>query len=513
MPQVPTLQLPPGAINWPETGLGCVRPLSTIKRQFSGLFISEDSLLGLLILGDGTETVGSRHREECARKLAVLLSRWMQVLVVTAADLYNAEQLWSEEEIDVQNVGYEELETKYYAVFEYRYFLSASWEIIQELSYMAISHEALLQLREYAAYEKKHPLDSFPALVKECPGSVLAEAITCLLSSSRSRIAHSAINNTTATLNPCHDSPEDDTSTTTTVLTLGYQKADHISAGIRGFLSTANHLRPKRMKGDGRGSRKGDREVSKLQYMTNGAQVLVTLRALTATASFRRFSQRTIRVENDFHLDSRCVRCQKEYPEMLTSGPWQQNEILSLGAYGAILAAREESEGHDLCLLVDERSSWLDRETAVPVIVEDLLQSGYVLHAVSTGTKADEFGEYIKWNLPFVYRKSTTTQRWRISRWIQQQTHQPLREEEPPKQDLKTQEKEQMMLHLFRRGFGPDDAGSFIQSWVETTKAEPFSSLRLDHFISDLPRQTSKHTPSSSAYWYVGEVLHLEGGI
>lgn len=129
-------------VDVPCTKLGAVLEVSSIEYQLTALRVT-------------TSNVHSVEYDILLDRL----TRWDEVLVVLGADLDFLGRIWTEKEkMPDQPVDIEEgPEAEFYAIFEYRCFLSSAWEVIRELSYLAVSKSAYDILVERATFKEPHP--------------------------------------------------------------------------------------------------------------------------------------------------------------------------------------------------------------------------------------------------------------------------------------------------------------------------------------------------------------------
>lgn len=191
----------------PNTELGVVRPASTTIFQLAGLRVTEFNVESLLILNDTPYFIpSSRQNTKCrdsARKVVNEITRWDEVLVVLGADLDNIERVWTDEEKVMPDPFDEGPGAEFYVIFEYRCYINLSWDIVRELSYLAISKSAYTALLKHAAFQKRHhPMETFSRKLRQCSGPLIKETIDCLRSGSPWQVLHSAIRSTLMSVYP-----------------------------------------------------------------------------------------------------------------------------------------------------------------------------------------------------------------------------------------------------------------------------------------------------------------------
>ena len=517
------------SVRLPNTKFGVVRPVSTMTFQLAGLRLTEGNVESLLTLSDGFQSIDPRHQgtnfSPCARRLVNEITRWDEVLVVLGADLDNIERVWTDEERMTPEPFDEGPGTEFYAIFEYRCFMNLSWEIIRELSYLAISKLAFTVLVKHAAFQKRHPrIESFPKTLRECSGALIKETIDCLRSGSPWQVFHSAVSSTLLSLYPEPERRRDDFSPSVASLGLGYPRSVRVRFFIEKYMNVVEKSPPnlkKRML-----SSKSDRKRYKAE--------IDAWEEKTCNRSFRRMSRRAVQVLEAFHDPSECTRCRGSNQDLFALKYWDQENIPSPTAYGAVLVAslEEEPEGfcehqqrHDLSLFILENSFWMEDEVSISTVVEDLVQNNSIYHAIRHGPLMNVGGSRaVLWNLPSPYRRSTKRQRWDIARWVTELNGEPI-----PKSDLDFSTEstplwvhQQMLLHFLRGNMPYDDALASLIKFRDEKRKEFYKLLkqrtgtfsetkahcvRLDEFLD----KVSPHRFETQSYPWLPEKLQLRG--
>ena len=495
----------------PNTKLGIVRPLFATKFHFTGLHITGDNVKGLLILcgGEGSMVSGAPSQRH-ARDLVTMVTRWDEMLVVTGADLDDIEHAWTGEKRIGQESLNEDLETDFYAIFEYRCFMASSWDIVRELSLLAISTVAFNALKRYAAFQIRHPfVESFPRVLRRCSGSLIREAIECLRSGSSWQVLLSAISSTVLSLYPIPEIKRADFVPPVACVAFGYPS----SLRVRFFIEAYIKLWTRQP------SRKMERYARESGWEKE-----------TSNRSYWRTSQRETLLDQLAHNSSTCTRCSKEQQDLFLLKYWDQTHIPSPTAYDAILVAslQEDVETsqwstvtrqqrHDWCLFVLERNPVLELDGSFAVVVEDLSQDDSVYQTIKHELQKPGKSKGIRWNLSFPYRKFTKRQRSDLGQWIKELKGQPVLDLELPNDCVYPWDVQQTLLHFFQSGLAYDAAIEAVkalrdkarQKYPNMTPRSAYST-ELNHYFCDKERLQSSQTSSQPRSW-LPEKLKLRG--
>jgi hypothetical protein len=467
------------------TEFGRVRSVSATIFQLIGLRVTEGNVESLLTLLDTPHSNDQRGNtsthSQLARRLVNEISRYDEVLVVLGADLDDIERVWTDEEI-IPATFDEDLETEFYVVFEYRCFINLARDIVRDLSYMAISKMAFDILVKHAAFRIRHPgIASFPNKLRQCPGSLIKDAINCLRSGSQWQVLLSAISSTLLSIYPQQEEKGDGSRTPVASLGFGYPR----SVRVRFFVETSI-------------LKKAARVATKLKKQLRSSDNARKRFKTTADAwdektynqSFRRTYQRTVRSPEALHDPSECNRCRSSNQDLFALTSWDQQNIPMLTAYGANLVASLEEEPdaapanryrqrHDLTLFVLEESLCLDDEVSVSTVVQDLAQDSSIYHTILHEPSTEIAGFHATvWNLPTPYRKSTRRQSWDVTRWVEELNGQYSPDWKIPTQSLAPWIHQQILLHYLRNGMPYDDALAALLRYRNEKKAQLYDRLR-----------------------------------
>ena len=456
----------------PNTKLGVVRLLSTVKFRLIGLRVTDGNIDCLFETHDGPDR--AKQMKECARDLLQRFKIFGEVMSICGADLDHIEHQWAGNEPAMHDPFDEGPGAEFYAVFEYRCFMDERWEIIRELSYWAVSKHAFAQLQKIATY----PMEDFEPLLgtsRPCSdGTAIQEMLVCLKSGSPWQILFSAITCVLLSICPKPEIKREDglrKDETAPVEYLAFENSEqsHIMRCTKDYLS--NHImsylkgisQEVRCPSPGSQRHLDETPTSKKRKTTIG-----TSRRWEINRSFCRIAHLTRDLPEDHHDASSCARCQRVKVDFYAEKAWKGGATPSPTAYGAILVASLKEEcskvgmyekRHDLSLFVIGEPSWLLDNASVSTIVEDLLQNGLMYHTIlHNPSKSFELYPAILWNLPCPYRKSTRNQLRDVANWIKELDGHHSMIVPPPKYATPLWVHQQIMLHFLRMNLSYEDS-------------------------------------------------------
>lgn len=448
------------SVTLPVCELGAVRSASTNIFKLAGLRVTEGNVESLLTLSNNPADKRkdpldrSGKFRDFARKLVNEITRWKEVLLVLGADLDLVEKDWTDQREEHEPFD-EGNGAEFYALFEYRCFINIKWQIIRQLSYLAISKKAYTMLLEYAAFIKRQPrIDQFAQAPRSCSGSLIKEAIDCLRSGSAWQVLHSAISSTLLTLYPLPARVGEYDTPPVVSLGLGYRNAVRIRHFIEDFMSLAERSIP-----EWSHVAKKLEPSSKRHKGQNDAW-----EAKTSNRSFRKVSQREVQVLDDPHIPLYCPRCRASRQKMFPPQSSGQKNSPLYTSYKAILVSslREEGEDeyegqkrHDISLFVLGALLWQENATSIATAVKCLAQHDTyhtILHLPTAKSLKLGTSRCKVWNLPMPYRGTTQKQQWDIARWVSELINgQVLPDEDITQKSLPPWIHQQMLLYFLQQ--------------------------------------------------------------
>ncbi len=188
----------------PETKRGTIRRVTSASFQLSGLFITEHNLGSLLHLSGATMYHQRLDPTAALKLVAKIVDSPETVLITTRQHLRLVERLWTGTSRDETDGPGDDPTTGFYTKFEYRCFIDSSWNIVRELSYLAITEAAFSQLARHCqpSPSLQSEVDALVGRAQRCSDTAITNAIKCLRAGSRWQILVSAISSRLLTLSP-----------------------------------------------------------------------------------------------------------------------------------------------------------------------------------------------------------------------------------------------------------------------------------------------------------------------
>ena len=489
----------------PNTKLGLVRSAHITEFRFICLQITQSNVETLLWLASG-HYQNKDDSFRAARELVNFIKRWDEMLLLNGADIDELEYLWTGNmRLDDNTTKYLSAE-EFYVLLEYRCFISSSWEITREITCLAISKPAFRILISEAGFNIRHqPAEHLPKTVRPCKSTVLRECIECLRSGSPWQVLVSAIFCTLVSLYPLPEPKRTDFTPPVDLLGFGYIRFPRIKPFIWKFLEFSQeaaamgyHQAPGVDRGELRKTFDGRGKQSKLV-------------GRTLDPPFQRVSEIRVRNCEQVHHTNKCGRCCQNSQMELFIKNFATSRPHILSTYGSILVeSLEEKDSscetdtrHDLCLFVVENSAKLEEEKALPLIIEDILQTNMLYHTIRHPvSKESDNLRAIVWNLPLPYRPPTDEQHTDVRNWCQELLGKRITDKGKPENMTDPWIHTQMLLHFLRLG------SSFLVASVAVAQF-----YRDQNIAQKLPHtwQIEAHTTRMTLDHFYGWVARVYG--
>ncbi|KAI1764531.1 hypothetical protein GGR53DRAFT_530350 [Hypoxylon sp. FL1150] len=421
--------------------------VSRINYRFNGLNITEQNAESLLVISQGPDDKLSMRATHAQSLDAKLRSRSNEVIVTTQHTLDEIENMWTGEQRDNDSTFSTASKIEAYAILEYRCFLNTSWEIVKELTCLAVSKPAFAILQKCAFPKKRNRVGELPNTPTACPSTSIYEAINCLLSDSGLQSLTAAISSTLMLL---HASPiEKDNELSSSILDLRALQHSQIGKIVDESLKCARNRTSKRLqmislsqylRSGGRGRRGYEahirRKKAEIETWTS------KYRRRTANRSFARTSTRSACTTELKGHDSSCSRCSKSqhvilgtpcpdkiHGEKVTSphgANWEPisprgstcNTIL-VQAVTIDMEFTIRQERNDFCLFIFDVGLETKDRNAIAEVVEEHLNNGRVCHSLLHGSPTSRiiYQRAVMWNLPLPYRPYTKREQRDLEAW------------------------------------------------------------------------------------------------
>lgn len=418
------------------------------------------------------------------------------MLLLTTADLNELEQTWTGERPDDNTP--DSTPENFYVLLEYACFISSSWEITKEISCLAISESAFEILMSYANFKRRHyQAERLPNNLRSCPRDVFRECVNCLRSGSPWQVLVSALSCTLVSLYPVPEPKRPEFTPPVDHLHFGPLSHRRVKPFIRKYLYIGEAKLT-------RASRQAPRNSRGQSHETSGSRTnqSKTNRSII-DLSFRRVSEKKVYNCDEAHDIDKCDRCRQSSENDLSQTSFCTIKPLVVSTYGSILVESQEfrvennffqcpNTRHDLCLFVVEKSQHLEVEEALPLVIEDILQTNMLYHTIRH--RLDKDGEGIRaigWHLPGLYRPPTKEQRADVMDWCQEILGVSAVKKSQPEGKICIYESTQILLYFLRLGYSDLDAkeeitkfcktfADRIKAMIEEDEGKPWPPLDLD---------------------------------
>jgi hypothetical protein len=366
----------------PNTKLGTVRSASLVECQLIGLYLTEDSVHTMLRV---YEQLGQARK--AARRILNLLSGDDEVILVTQKTLDDLELRWT------GTIRPTRKKTNFFAKFRFAAYINLSWDIVREISYLAVSKAAFDILMTAARFKTgRKDIVKQTKFARKIRKQSLDEAFDRLRYTSSSQTLMAAISCTAYALSP-------------------------IPKRVRDF-----YLPPAKDVAFTQIGRDLLRETIHHAYMGPSKRLNEERRA--DELSFIRSSNKREQISGV---------CKDDTTRLNRSNPFTSLGPLTISDYGVVLVAgltyketrrQWRGERYDICLYIVEEVPGIEEITALPVIIEDLIQSSHIYHTIGQfiTSRPNQFPDYgsLVWNLPCTYWPCDTQELADVREWIKE---------------------------------------------------------------------------------------------
>ncbi|KAI1139717.1 hypothetical protein F5Y05DRAFT_379853 [Hypoxylon sp. FL0543] len=414
----------------PKTKLGAFRSASQVSYRFNGLNITEENVESLLIISQGPDdelSMSSMHAQNLDNKLRSC----DKLMLTTQHALDEIEYMWTGErrKNDTTFTGASDVEV--YVILEYQCFIGCSWEVVRELTCIAVSKPAFLILQECASSKGGYRARDLSNVSGNCPSTSLYEAIECLLSDSALQILQASISSVLLSIYPSCVAKNQDLPSL--ILEFRALKNSQISQMVEEYselvMNRVSKLvqpisLPQYLRSGGQG-RKGyealmRQKKAEVEFWSS------KYRRMTANRTFARRSTRLAHItEVDGHGFS-CSRCSKARLEGFAAQwepvllhPSTKNTML-VKAVSLDMEVDIREKRSDFCLFILGKGLEINEDDSVANIVEEHLKSGKMYHALFRGPSSSEKmpDGSVPWNLWHPYRRAAEEVKRDLEAWI-----------------------------------------------------------------------------------------------
>ena len=416
----------------PNTKLGTLRSASLVNSRVVGLYIAEHNVRTLLELAAGTPQ-NTSHSEKAAREILSFLTRWEELIVLNGDDIDKIDMTWTGKPRIMDETSISSSSEEFYFLAEFATFMDASWNIVRQLTYLAVSKPAFEILVRYADYKVKHPgIEAISQLGRPCRPEAFIESLNCLQSGSIDQVFMTALSCISVSLYSMPERKRLDYVPQTETFGFGALRRPRLPTFVQKFHKVGTRkTRPNNRIRVPKGLSWNDRilfassERRKRAHQADKHQPDSRPSLGPEDQSFIRVSEEKILVsDKEGHDTALCERCRRF---RFCGGRDPHHMVPPSGhvfsAYGmSLVVASNRATHHDICLFASKIPLEISDNAALPVVVTDLIQSGSVYHTIQDPVRV-VFQHHILlrdqlWNLPSPYRPSTAKQHSDILDWL-----------------------------------------------------------------------------------------------
>lgn len=476
----------------PNTERGSLRSASIFDAEILGLRLTKENTDTVLRFIRGPKE-DEKKSKEAARQLMNFLSRWDEFIALPETDLDFLEDTWTGD-INAENrASMASRSTTFYVLVEFATFIKNSWNITKEITYLAVSQAALEMILTAANFKRPPPgTKTIPDKARPCNHAVWRAAIECLRLGSPWQHFSAAVSCVRLSL---YSLPE-------------RKRADH-NPKVEAF-GFGCIPRPRL-----RDAIEKIQLGPKFRSFPFGTPVEVMASSLAQTPArniipkpeeltFIRILKRTqLTSPQQEHVVQLCERCNHVSKKFLEDLTFSRTDALAISEYGFALVgalglASEPPYKHDLCMFAFDVITGIDDDSALAVVVEDLLQSGKMFNTIRhpLTRKFETYRVYDRdtiWNLPLSYRPVTKKQRLDVSNWVCELHGQQILEqtEDTPRVDYWNSL--QLLLHQLGHGSTWEDSCAIVTTLLKDSPSRRnfYDKLRWDDTKKELERKRS----------------------
>jgi hypothetical protein len=399
--------------------LGTLRSALLSDSRVVGLYITERNVRNLLQLAGGINQ-SPKNSQRAAREVLNFITQGDDILLLSQGDLNSLEETWTGRVRFEDDAASSSLTATFYVLIEYATFINNSWDIVREITYLAVAKAAFDVLIKYADFKKAHEgTQSISQNVRSCNHHILSESINCLRSGSPSQTLLAALPCTSLALISLPKRMRADHTLLTE--TLGFEYLGR--PRLRELVSKFHKFAQKRPV----------RKTPRLVRTSDGGIAVSLPRpdVRPDETSFVRTSERRDNISvGEHHQETLCDRCRRDNSQTNYKCHFTRRNDAIFSAYGMVLVESLHLKGvtphrHDICLFAQELCLEASDEIALSVIVEDLLQSGNIYHTIRHPLSPEfarscPYARDTLWNFPRPCRPPTDKQERDISDWLKE---------------------------------------------------------------------------------------------
>ncbi|OBT89299.1 hypothetical protein VE02_02609 [Pseudogymnoascus sp. 03VT05] len=458
-------------VSIPNTERGSLRSASLFESRIFGLRLTEQNVEHMLRFSEGIYREDEKS-EKMARDILNLFSG-SDCIAIPETDLDFLEDSWTGDRSAEARASTSSNSTTFYVFEEFSTFITNTWNIAKEISYLAVSKAALDELIAAADFKKPPSgLKSIALRARPCSHTVWRDAIECLRLGSPWQHFCAAITCTQLSISSLPARKRADYTPDTEAL---------------GFTRTSRTLRTPRTSQIP--MRRIIERCHKYSRKQSSSKIPRELRStwevnpephqLSFIRDFERTQVTSLQQDHNIQI---CKRCR-----YFSNKPKEDHRFSLINAppipeYGMVLVATLDlttapPTKHDLCLIAFDISPEItDSTSALAVVVDDLLQKSEIFHTIRHPLPPRYANELSScdtiWNLPLPYRPVTKKQRYDVQSWsLELQGRQPaVWVPNITGRQMDHWDNLQLLLHFMKHGSKWEHARAEVEDLVERSQ-------------------------------------------
>lgn len=479
----------------PNTQFGTVHSAALVESRVEALYITEHNVRQLLKPAAGGE-------KYAARQLLNFLAKWNELFLLTGDDLDHLEEIWTGKDRAADESSTRLARSKFYVLIEVRIYMSISWNIVREITYLAVSEAAFEIVINCAAFQNKHPGKQVVKKIgRFCSREILTETLNCLLSGSPRQLFIAATACTSFSMYSLPEQKRVDYIPPIETLGFGRIRRPRLLCFIQKFSRVSRRRDGTAYAFSIELSNAFGEQRKKLLAKRQSQNPVPKQKDLTHI----RISERIERTsERDFHEEGQCDRClhSSKYEEKQHHLTTSNHDVFSAYGLNLVVSLNLTVDGvdrNDVCLFAMDDVPELIGDVELGVIVEDLLQSGYVHHTIRHPMPSKFLTNVLDrdtlWNLPLSYRTMTSKERIDVTDWAHELKGYPTAVLADQKSTEHRWDRLQLLLHWLGNGKTLAEADSQINLKEQSKESRERSSVynELDYEVERRYREGDKN--------------------
>ncbi|OBT50479.1 hypothetical protein VE04_09294 [Pseudogymnoascus sp. 24MN13] len=452
-------------ISIPNTERGSLRSASLFESRIFGLRLTKQNVKHMLKFCMGIYRDYEKAKT-MARDILNLFSR-SDCIAMPETDLDFLEDSWTGDVSAEARASTSSNSRTFYVFVEFSTFITNTWDIAKEISYLAVSKAALGVLITVADFKKPPSgLASIALRARPCSHTVWRDTIECLRLGSPLQHFRAAISCTQLSISSLPVRMRADYTPDTEALS--FTRTSRTSqTPMRKIIEKCHKYSRKQSTPKAQSVPRSSWEVNPEPHQL----------------SFIRDLERTqVTSQRQDHNIQICERCR--YVSNKSEEDHRFTPIVAppIPEYGMVLVATLDlttapPTKHDICLIAfDIIPEIAGSSSALAVVVDDLLQGGLIFHTIRHPLPPRYANELSScdtiWNLPLPYRPVTNKQRYDVKNWsLELQGLEPVVwVSNGTEQQVDYWDNLQLLLHFMKQGLTWKDAREKVEDLVKRSQ-------------------------------------------